>query len=100
MTVYDVLYRKDATFREDKHLTKFSVGQTHYWVATVEGETKDDVYAKMQGEYMHPVTKAFIQTAIHDKNTDHTSMSVGDVLRNPFTGDVYECADVGWNQIT
>ena len=46
-------------------------------------------------------TSALVRGIItHDGGINHTSMSVGDVLRDADTGTMYQCAPAGWKKIT
>ena len=97
MTIFEVYYRRQETFREDKQLTAADIKtqKTHVLVAIQEG-TKDSVYAQMQGELMDKRTAILVRNMIRMGETHHQSMSVGDVLRDGDTGEISQCAMVGW----
>jgi len=100
MTTYEVYYRKNETFRPDKSLKMSDITnmKTHVAVALIEG-SKDDVFRKMQGEFMDAGTSRIVNGMIKKGHTHHTSMSVGDVLRDFDTGATYQCDMVGWTKV-
>jgi hypothetical protein len=53
----------------------------------------------MQGEFMDKRTLGMLRNLILDGETDHTSMSVGDVLRDANTGESYQCSNIGWTRV-
>lgn len=92
---YQVFYRVEATFREDKSLTVDDVSTKFKMVAVVEAENNDDVFYKMQGEVWSPLGEA--RPLIRALGLRHTSMSVGDVVC--LNGLFQECTIEGWRTI-
>jgi hypothetical protein len=65
-------------------------------VREVEAESKDDVFCQMQGEVWSPNGEAV--PLIESLGLTHTSMSVGDVVRDG-DGTFWQCALLGWKKL-
>ena len=107
MTQFTVLYRKNPTFvplrwerpasdllQSVKELIR--TGELVY-LATVEANTPDEAFTRMQGENWSPNGEA--RPLILGKGLRHTSMSVGDALVDEATGTYYLCHLAGWDVV-
>lgn len=101
MVKYAIYYRKTPDFRVDKTLKSNDVsGRLFAWIITIEVKSKDEIFSLFQGEIMPQVIRARIQTRRDIMEIPlHTSMSVGDCIKNTRTGTVYQCAPVGWEKV-
>jgi hypothetical protein len=101
MIKYGVYYRKEPHFHVDKSLTKSDVpGKLFAWITTVEVKSKDYIYSMFQGEQMDPSIKLRLKNLRESMEIPlHTSMSVGDCVKNTRTGTIYQCAPVGWEKV-
>ena len=109
MTEYLVYYRRNATFRLDKKLKQTDVTEqkTHVLVSIEPGyinnphkDEKDSVFYHMQGDFMTDKARALCRALIVAGEMGHTSMSVGDVVRDADTGKMWQCDDAGWVEVT
>lgn len=57
-------------------------------------ESLDNAFWLLQGENWSPNGEA--RDFIREKGTDHTSMSVGDILFDPDTLTSHFCCSIGW----
>lgn len=73
-----------------------TVEQTHRPVAEIAGESLDDVFAKMQGDYWSPGGRH--RDAVRALGMSHTSLSVGDVIQDE-QGTCWFCAPLGWREL-
>jgi hypothetical protein len=101
MPRYQVYYKRRPTFPPSgqlvvPYLTVAGLAADHVLVCEVEASGLDDAFWKMQGENWSPWGEA--RPLLASLGLSHTSMSVGDVLRD--AQDVYwECLDTGWRRI-
>jgi hypothetical protein len=70
--------------------------KTHAFVNCVIADDLDEAFMKMQAEVWSPNGEAREQ--IKRAGTDHTSMSVGDLIEEQ-NGIVHRCEMVGWQRI-
>jgi hypothetical protein len=92
---YRVYYAREPTFVDDP-VDVERIDQTHVFVREVEARTPDDAYTQMQGENWSPNGEA--RPLIERLGVHHTSMSVGDLLRD--ASDTYwQCLVFGWREI-
>jgi hypothetical protein len=101
MPRYQVYYRRWPTFHPSgqfgvPYLTVADLPADHVLVCEVEASSLDDAFWKMQGENWSPRGEA--RPLLASLGLSHTSMSVGDVLRDP-DGIYWECLDTGWRRI-
>jgi hypothetical protein len=88
----------------DKGLTPSEVktGKKFALMAIVKGKDEDDMYRKMQGDFMSPVFfKKMIdkcQSLLEQGRIPHTSMSAGDVLYNKDKNEWLQCDQIGWKK--
>ena len=61
------------------------LGKTHVFMQLIEARNPEDVYFKMQGESWSPSGEA--REFVASKGVQHTSMSVGDIVRVTFILD-------------
>lgn len=104
MTLIEVWYRRNATYRSDPELSTLNLHESHVHITNVAVDPRmrtsydilDKVYRDMQGENWSPQGQA--AAILRRRGVHHTSMSVGDVavLEN---GSAWECADTGWHRI-
>lgn len=66
---------------------------THCRVKQIEANGLDEVYRQMQGEVWSPKGEA--RELIRSLGLSHTSLSVGDVVKDP-VGDFWACNLSGW----
>jgi hypothetical protein len=98
MHTYQVYYARRPTYFASGQLgtpllTVSRLQETHVHLTTVEAEGRSDAWLKMQGENWSPHGEA--RPLIEMLDLTHTSMSVGDVLRDE-EGVYWECIDLGW----
>jgi len=92
---YSVYYQINPNFFDlPKEIV---INHSHKEVMVVQALNKDDVFKRMQGEYWSPEGEA--RDLIMGLDLCHTSMSVGDVVRNNETEKYYVCAMAGWEEI-
>lgn len=96
---YRVYYKKNPTFHSDPNLTMENFLDTHTHVENVNAKSLDDVYMMMQGEVWSPNGEK--RNLIKSLGLNHTSLSVGDVVRCVENGKLvaYECDSFGWREI-
>ena len=102
MPKYQVYYARRPTFHPSGQfgtplLTISALAQSHVRLGEVEGKDLDDAWRRMQGENWSPRGEA--RGLIQSLGLSHTSMSVGDVLRDE-AGIYWECLDHGWKPLT
>ncbi len=101
MPRYQVYYVRQPTFHPSgefgtERLTLTSLQATHVYLCQVEAGCRDDAFRKMQGENWSPHGEA--RELLQSLGLGHTSMSVGDVLRDD-EGICWECLDWGWRPL-
>jgi len=104
-TELEVLYAVNPTFTS-AGVTKSDVedGTKFRTVAFVDADgeninySREQVFIHMQGEWWSPDGEA--RDLIKSLDLKHTSMSVGDVLRETETGRTWVCASAGWEELT
>jgi len=103
MKAYQVYYKIDPTFLEDKELTIARVvarslkARKFMPVRVLVAGGLDDVYSKMQGERWSPRGEA--RPLIKALGLSHTSMSVGDVILDLEENVFYEVAWSGFSVV-
>ena len=103
MKAYQVYYKINPTFREDKELIIARVvaralkSRQFMPVRVLVAEGLDDVYSKMQGERWSPQGEA--RPLIEALGLTHTSMSAGDVILDLEENKFYEVAWSGFNEV-
>jgi len=106
---WSIFYKKEPTFHEDPRFKQDRetvcpdaivhhefTHVVHFW--TYDGVTLDQIYRAMQGEVWSPNGEA--RGLIRALGLQHTSMSVGDVIYNVTTGQMFEVAMSGFNDIS
>ena len=109
MPVYQVYYARRPTYFASGQLgtpllTVSRLQETHVHLTTIQAEGRSDAWLKMQGENWSPHGEA--RPLIEMLDLTHTSMSVGDVLRDE-DGVYWECLDtsttlsagLGWRRV-
>jgi hypothetical protein len=101
MPAYQIFYARCPTFHASgsfgtPRLTVISLGSSHTRLCEVKADSLDDAWRKMQAEYWSPNGEA--QPLLERLCLSHTSMSVGDVIRDE-NGTYWECLDLGWRLI-
>ncbi len=91
--IYYVYYQRFFGLLKPVEIKLNYLGFTHRLVRTVAANSLGDVFCQMQAESWSPNEEA--RSLIASLNLGHTSMSVGDVVRD-LTGKVWVCNDVGW----
>lgn len=97
--LYFVYYKKETDFRENPNVTYESVtkGNDYVFVMTHIANNLEQIFSFMQGENWSPNGEA--RPYIESLDLDHTSMSVGDIALDIYTGKMYEVARAGWNEV-
>ena len=98
MTMYKVLYQlpgKEFSFF-DRNLVVAGLDQTHAFLTEVEACSVEEVYRMMQAEFWSPNGEA--RGLIRSLGLDHTSMSVNDVVQDPY-GQYWQCLMAGWRKL-
>jgi hypothetical protein len=101
MPRYHVYYARRPTFHPSgEHgtppLTGTALCLSHAWLFEIEAVSLDDAFRRMQGENWSPQGEA--RELLQALGLNHTSMSVGDVLRDQ-EGTCWECLDQGWRPL-
>lgn len=93
MTEYAVWYKVKPMFDEDDTpLHIYDLRKRWKRVKTVEADSLEEVYMKMQGEVWSPNGEA--RPLIRSLGLSHTSMSVGDIAEHD--GKLFIVADFGF----
>ncbi len=95
--VYAVYYKYHPTFREDENLSERNYLKTHTFLMFVTAKNLDEVYYKSQGEVWSPRGEG--NSTIKKLGLNHTSMSIGDLIRDMNTHILYEVASEGFREI-
>ena len=101
MPNYQVYYARRPTFHPSSQfgtplLTVSTLAQSHVHLGEAEGNHLDDAWRRMQGKNRSPHGQA--RGILESLGLGHTSMSVGDVLRDE-AGVYWECLDHGWRPL-
>ena len=101
MPTFQVYYARCPTYRPSGQggtplLTVSRLSHSHAHVVDVEADSRADAWLKMQAEHWSPHGEDWPR--IEQLGLTHTSMSVGDVLRDE-EGAYWECLDLGWRRI-
>jgi hypothetical protein len=101
MPRYQIYYARRPTFHPSgefgtPRLTVAALSSSHVHVCDIEAPRLDDAFWQMQGENWSPHGEA--RTLLRSLGLSHTSMSVGDVLRDE-ERLYWECLDQGWGAL-
>ena len=101
MPIYHVYYARRPTFHAGGELgtpplTTAGLRLSHAWLFEIEAASLDDAFRRMQGENWSPNGEG--RELLQALDLSHTSMSVGDVLRDQ-DGTYWECLDEGWRPL-
>ena len=101
MPKFQVYYARRPTYHASGQfgtplLTVHRLRHSHVRVTTIEADGRAEAWLKMQGENWSPHGEA--GPLIEHLGLTHTSMSVGDVLRDE-EGVYWECLELGWRRI-
>jgi hypothetical protein len=94
---YAIYYKKEPTFHDDKNLSWDNYLKTHTFLRFLEAKDLDNVFYKMQGEVWSPNGEA--RDLIRSCGLRHTSMSVGDLICDLETMEMYEVGMEGFNLV-
>jgi hypothetical protein len=98
---YRIYYMKPDYFAKFIHgieiPTRQQLEETHVHLLDLEASTLDAIFSSMQGEVWSPNGEA--RSLIKGKGLAHTSMSIGDVVEDIDTGEMFACAFVGWSKM-
>lgn len=97
MTNFMVFYCKNPDFRVHDGLSWPNLNEDYAKVATVAAGDLEEVFVAMQGENWSPNGEA--RDLIRDLGLMHTSMSVGDMILDCSTRNLYCCDMVGFKLI-
>ena len=98
---FQIWYKRNPTFREDPNLTVSQICEPQFvqvvtindMVISFDGRTLERLYQDFQGEFI-PIDCI---NRIKNKNLNHTSMSIGDVI---VAGEFYyQVSSVGFNMV-
>lgn len=104
--VFEIYYTKDEDEPQDE-IRKLRFGDLdavikgeydfylHTYLKDVYAEDLEDVYMRMQGEVWSPNGEA--RDLIESKNLGHTSMSVGDIIKDKETGAYFIVDTMGFS---
>jgi len=100
---FDIYYRKDGKGFFGMHSSPLTLAdikdpEKFCYLQTVLAHAREDVFMMMQGEVWSPNGEA--RSLIQKLGLDHTSMSVGDVLRIVDDDVWYVCDMIGWKKVT
>ena len=101
MPLFHVYYTRQPTFHASgelgtQPLTAAGLRLSHAWLFEIEAASLDDAFRRMQGENWSPQGEA--RELLQALGLRHTSMSVGDVLRDG-AGICWECLEQGWRAL-
>ena len=101
---YQVWYMKPDWFRQGICFAKpdpMNLAKTHVLLRELslfsDKPSLGEVYHRMQGEIWSPNGEA--RSLIEEKGLQHTSMSVGDVIVDDDSGEVFLVANIGFKKI-
>ena len=99
MNKYFIYYKVEPTFMPDKELLTTHVLDPKKFrlVRVFKADNKEDVFRQMQGEHWSPNGEA--RFGIESLGLQHTSMSVGDVILEETTNNMYQCMMSDWEQV-
>ena len=96
-----IFYQKNPSFKAnyDLSIPDILLGKTHRKVASLEADSLDEAYEKMQGEVWSPNGEK--RNLISMLGLHHTSMSVGDVAMCflPDETKFFQCDQTGWKVV-
>lgn len=95
--MYAVYYKYEPNFREDKNLSERNYLNTHTFLMFVTAKNLDEVFYKCQGEVWSPRGEG--KSTIKRLGLKHTSMCIGDLIRDMNTHILYEVASEGFREI-
>ncbi len=97
--LYFVYYKRNTNLRENPNITfeEVTKGNDYVFVMTHITNNLERLFSYMQGDNWSPNGEA--RSYIESLDLDHTSMVVGDVALDIYTGSMYECARAGWNRV-
>lgn len=97
---HKVLYTRTlplpTSYVQGRDLTVGLLKRTHVHVADVSAADREEVFTAMQGESWSPRGQA--RALIASLGLTHTSMSVGDVVRDP-DYRYWQCLSDGWREV-
>jgi hypothetical protein len=101
MPRYQIYYARKLTYHwrgrsGAPQLTVSSLVTIHVHVCDVEADSLDDAWRQMQAKNWSPKGEA--RPLLKRLGLTHTSMSVGDVIRDE-EGTYWECMDLGWRTL-
>jgi hypothetical protein len=101
MPTYQVFYARQPTFYPSgvlgtPRIATADLQATHIHLCNIEVGNLDDAWQHMQAEQWSPNGEA--RPLIERLGLRHTSMSVGDVIRDE-GGTYWECLDLGWRRV-
>ena len=101
MPKHRIFYARQPTFHPGgafgtARLTIATMQSSHVRLCGVEADSLDDAWRQMQAEHWSPKGEA--RPLVERLGLSHTSMSVGDVIRDEH-GTYWECLDLGWRPI-
>jgi hypothetical protein len=101
MPLFHVYYARRPTFHPSGELRTppfmaAALCLSHACLFEIEAASLDDAFRRMQGESWSPNGEA--RELLQALDLHHTSMSVGDVLRDE-EGTYWECLEQGWRAL-
>lgn len=94
----EIWYCKDlsAGYDKDYRVDPNNLWKTHDFIGKIGETDKNKIFISLQGENWSPNGEA--NELIENGGANHTSMSVGDIIRYP-NGSVFVCRPMGWELI-
>jgi hypothetical protein len=101
MPTFEVYYSKDPrlSMSGEQEISFDQLNKTHVALLSLKASNKDEVYQIMQGEIWSPKGQA--RRLINSKGLLHTSMSVGDVVKEftPTGSILWKAKLSGWEEV-
>jgi hypothetical protein len=91
--IYQVYYQRFFSLLRPAEMREGYLNFTHRFVKQLAASSLEEIYRQMQAEHWSPRGEA--RTRIASLNLAHTSLSVGDVVRDQ-QGTYWVCNDIGW----
>ena len=96
-TMYEIIYQRNPVF-DSEPFDLENLDITHAYLFDITANNMEEVFERMQGHNWSPFGEA--RSLIMRLDLRHTSMSVGDVIREKDTGRTFVVDSVGFKQLT
>lgn len=90
-----IWYQKEFNMRHKDLYNKENIKKSHVCMGSIECKILEDLFECLQAEMWSPNGEA--RQLVKSRGTDHTSLSVGDIVEigNKF----YVCEPIGWREL-